>query len=251
MKNYIIYRFTNTVNGKCYVGLTTQTLKKRVYLHYWVAKKHAKSHFHKALMKYPKEHWVIESLEEGTATIETIKEREKHFISENQSYPHGYNSTAGGDNFLSSDYQRELQKFRVRNGTHPFVGGHIQSETMKRRHANGEFKDLNKQRVENKTHNFLGDNNPAKKLGKLGQHHNQKDPWDNTKVKSSPDAMKSWEIADQIFDWYDARKDRPRKCGYTLAARHFNLNCSLYIMIDKFKSGWIPTEDTKWVARFK
>lgn len=139
MKKYIIYRFTNTINHKCYIGFTTQTIERRTYQHYYIAKRYSKCHFHKALNKYSKNDWLIEVLEESYAESDEIKSRERYFVQQNDSYENGYNSTEGGDDFLSSEYQRELQKMRVENGTHPFLGGAIQSETMKKRHLNGEF----------------------------------------------------------------------------------------------------------------
>lgn len=252
MKKYIIYRFTNNINNKCYIGLTTRTLKKRVYHHYYVAKRGSSSHFHRALMKYPKECWDIDILEEGSDTIQNIKRREVELIELHNTYNDGYNSTKGGEDFSSSEYQRQLQLDRVKNGTHPFVGGKIQSISMKKRHQNGEFKDQNKKRIENGTHHFVGERNPIKRLSMMGlQHNQQKSPWDNSKTAKSPESVRAWSMADQIYDWYNERKQRPRKSGYTLAERHFKFTCSLTIMFTKFKSGWIPQQDPEWLKRFK
>ena len=252
MKNYIIYMFTNKYNSKCYIGLTTRTLKKRVYYHYYVAKRGSSTHFHRALMKYPKECWDIDVLEDGIADVDTIKQREIELIELHGTYVNGYNSTKGGEDFTSSEYQRQLQLDRVKNGTHPFTGGKIQSETMLRRHKNGEFKDQMKKRVEQGTHHFLGDKNPTRRLSQMGLQHNQlKSPWENSNAGTNPDSLYAWSIADQIYKWYDERRHQRRGSGYVLAARHFNLNCSLLNMICMFKEGWVPLDDPKWAEKFK
>lgn len=98
---YIIYKFTNNINSKSYIGLTTQTLKRRVYLHFWKANKKPVCHFHRALSKYPKDVWYIGVLEEGEApNHQYIKDREVYFISEHRTYVDGYNSTEGGEDFF-------------------------------------------------------------------------------------------------------------------------------------------------------
>ena len=245
---FIIYRFTNKVNNKQYIGMTTQTLKRRVYLHWWVASNNPKCHFHRALIMYGKDNWDVDVLFEGTAVSpEEIKEKERLFIAEHNTYQAGYNSTMGGDDFLSSDYQRELQLNRVKCGTHPFTGGAIQRETMKTRHAQGEFVGQNQKRVELGTHNFLGEKNPAKLLAQKGEHHNQRLPWLNTKTRSNPEAEKAWHMAAELYQWYKLHENRRRGGSYRAMSNAFKLNTNLSIMIRKFKEGWVPNEDPAWI----
>ena len=241
--NYIIYMFTNKINGKSYIGLTTQKLERRVYLHHWKSSKSPVCHFHKALAKYSRDNWTIHVLEEGEAPDKQyVKNRECHFIAEHNTYIDGYNSTQGGEDFSSSDYQRQLQLDRVKAGTHPFLGGSVQRASMKRRHANGEFKYHNKNRVERGEHNFLGDNNPQRKLATEGKHHNQQQPWMNTK------ATIIWKIADELYDWYVLNHKKKRGGSYRAMEIAFNLSVSTQKMYyEYFQKGWNPRNDINWV----
>lgn len=95
-----IYKITNKINGKVYVGQTTKTLKERFEKHCWGTTEKDSYHFNmaikKAIKKYGKENFTIELIEE----VETYKldEREVYWISFYDSYNKGYNCTLGGQN---------------------------------------------------------------------------------------------------------------------------------------------------------
>lgn len=93
----IIYKVTNKINGKIYIGQTIQSLKDRWYRH--CAKKSLSEaemnmHIKRAILKYGKENFTIEALEECDS--ELLNEREKFCIDYFDSYHNGYNSTEGG-----------------------------------------------------------------------------------------------------------------------------------------------------------
>ena len=49
----IIYKATNTANGKIYIGLTTLSLERRKIEHFWKANSSNKPyHFYNAIRKY-------------------------------------------------------------------------------------------------------------------------------------------------------------------------------------------------------
>lgn len=245
---FIIYKITSKSTGKSYIGVTNQSLKKRWYQHCWQAKHNPKSHFHKAIAKYGcddfiTDHWVVEEDDSKRVMLE------QHFISEYCTHINGYNSTEGGEDFTSSDYQRDLQKRRVAEGTHPFLGGSIQRESTKRRWANGEFNGNNKRRVEAGTHHFLGDSNPQRRLAIAGKHHNQTNPWNNT--KATPESLRAWAMADKLHVWYKNNASKKRGGSYKSMAEAFNITCSLQVMYYKyFKRGWNPLNDSSWVDKF-
>lgn len=95
-----IYKITNKINNKVYVGQTTQSLKERFQRHCWGTTNNDKHHFNmaikQAIKKYGKENFIIELIEE----VETAKldEREVYWISFYDSYNNGYNCTKGGQN---------------------------------------------------------------------------------------------------------------------------------------------------------
>lgn len=101
-----IYKITNNVNGKVYIGQTIQTIKERFYQH--CATKCSDSvlnmAIHKAIKKYGKSNFTIEVIEE--VDKDSLNDREKFWIEYYNSYNNGYNSTRGGQD--SSTYCKEL-----------------------------------------------------------------------------------------------------------------------------------------------
>lgn len=93
-----IYKITNKVNGKLYIGQTTQTLKERFQRHCWGVSLNDKYHFNmaikQAIKKYGKENFTIELIEE--VEVGKLNEREIYWISFYDSYNKGYNCTLGG-----------------------------------------------------------------------------------------------------------------------------------------------------------
>lgn len=95
MKTYCIYKATNKINGKVYIG-KTKNFKKRKYDH---IKKDVDNHliFHKALKKYGDINFNWEIID-WADTKEEINELEKYYIKKFNSFkPNGYNMTKGGD----------------------------------------------------------------------------------------------------------------------------------------------------------
>lgn len=103
--NFIIYKVTNLINNKIYVGYTTKTIEWRWAEHCRVAfNKNSQDYnelFKKAIRKYGKENFKIEEIER-CSSIEELKQREIFWIDKLNSYAFkegnwGYNSTLGGD----------------------------------------------------------------------------------------------------------------------------------------------------------
>lgn len=95
-----IYKITNKVNGKIYVGQTTKSLEERFQKHCWGTTESDKYHLNmaikKAIRKYGKENFTIELIEE--VEVDKLDEREVYWISTYDSYNQGYNCTLGGQN---------------------------------------------------------------------------------------------------------------------------------------------------------
>lgn len=91
----IIYKVTNTINGKIYIGKTVTSLHRRKMQHLYF--KVAKTHFQHALLKYGKENFTWEKI--CTCKDSILNDVEKFFIliykSSNSKL--GYNMTLGGD----------------------------------------------------------------------------------------------------------------------------------------------------------
>ena len=94
--NGFIYKITNKLNNKVYIGQTIQKPIERFYQH--CAKKCDKyilnMVIHKAIFKYGKDNFTFEVIEE--VPKQQLNEREKYWIKYYNSYTDGYNSTKGG-----------------------------------------------------------------------------------------------------------------------------------------------------------
>lgn len=91
MKGYI-YKITNKVNGKSYIGQTRYTVEFR-----WRQHIHKKDnvYFHNAIHKYGIDNFTIEILEE--CKYEDLNSREIFYIAKYNTFKEGYNLTIGGD----------------------------------------------------------------------------------------------------------------------------------------------------------
>lgn len=106
-----IYKITNKVNKKIYIGKTTQTIQARWKQHVNRALNDLTrtEHFMNAIRKWGKDNFIIEEIEQ--CKDESLDERERFWIAYYDSYyGWGYNSTEGGDGTVLYDHDliREL-----------------------------------------------------------------------------------------------------------------------------------------------
>ena len=93
----IIYKVTNIINQKVYIGQTVQTLHKRRIRHESGSRKrNTLIHFHRALKKHSFEKFKWEVLEYCHDKTE-LDDLEYHYILQFNSYKNGYNQTFGGE----------------------------------------------------------------------------------------------------------------------------------------------------------
>jgi group I intron endonuclease len=95
----IIYKVTNKLNLKVYIGKAVCSLKQRKYGHKRSATRGSPSHFHNAIRKYGFEQFTWEILFNKLCSDEELELQEKEFIkkfaSNNRKF--GYNMTEGGE----------------------------------------------------------------------------------------------------------------------------------------------------------
>lgn len=91
-----IYKYTNLINGKVYIGQTRQTLKQRDHRHQ--NELNDNTYFHRAIKKYGRENFSLELVEDNIPLNELDK-KEKYYIDYFESFyitGKGYNLTQGG-----------------------------------------------------------------------------------------------------------------------------------------------------------
>lgn len=93
----IIYKITNQVNNKVYIGLTTETLQKR-WIGHKQASKTCERHLYKSMRKYGLDNFTIEEID-STDNFQILGQLERKYIKEynSQNPQFGYNITAGGE----------------------------------------------------------------------------------------------------------------------------------------------------------
>lgn len=99
-----IYKITNKINNKVYIGKTIKTVESRWKQHCLDCKKERNSNrpLYRAMRKYGIENFNIEPIEE--CSKEVLSEREMYWIKHFDTYKNGYNATTGGDGTQYCDY---------------------------------------------------------------------------------------------------------------------------------------------------
>lgn len=151
MARGVIYKITNNVNGKLYVGQTTRGIEKR-----W--KEHCQpssecSVIKRAVSKHGKDNFSIEIVAEGNSLAELNILEEKLIIDLGCRYPKGYNLQMGGSNHTHSEISKRLMSQKQ--------VGRIQSkETREKIRAKAIGRKHSAEFIKNR----LGDKNPNAKI---------------------------------------------------------------------------------------
>lgn len=91
-----IYKYTNLINGKTYIGQTKQSLEQRDHKH--ITQLNDNTYFHRAIKKYGRENFSLELIEDNIP-LDLLNEKEIYYIDYFQSFyttGKGYNLTQGG-----------------------------------------------------------------------------------------------------------------------------------------------------------
>jgi group I intron endonuclease len=107
-----IYKITNLVNGKEYIGKTGLTIQKRFKQHikdsaYTDGRE--KRPLYDAFNKYGIENFKIEQIEE--CNLEEVNEKEIYWINYYNTFHNGYNATLGGEGISTINYDEIVELF--------------------------------------------------------------------------------------------------------------------------------------------
>jgi len=179
----IIYKATNKLNGKTYIGQTSKTLNHRKILHKAKARFGSNYHFHNAIRKYGFKVFKWEIIKKGIKNKNELDRLEIEYIKKFNSIEKGYNVSTGGeggDTLTNHPNRKEILK----KMSDKQKGRKMKKSTKKKWYKKMYIDNLNR---------FKGKNNPmyGKKLsddrkkqiseqhkgkpsGMLGRHHSEK-----------------------------------------------------------------------------
>ena len=125
MKNKygLIYKVTNKINGKVYIGQTTLSLSTRRKEHLKNVKYGSKFHFHNAIRKFGSINFIWEIIDIAKNRIE-LNKKECLYIKEYNSFnkKYGYNMTFGGEGMSPNEELRtKISKSNI--GKHNYWKG--------------------------------------------------------------------------------------------------------------------------------
>jgi group I intron endonuclease len=111
----LIYKITNKINSKIYVGQTSKTIEDRLQRHIKEAKKKRNRYLYDAMNHYGYDNFIIEVIETDVDK-NNIDDKETFWIKKlNTLIPNGYNMTKGGGGgntleFWDEDRKKELYR---------------------------------------------------------------------------------------------------------------------------------------------
>lgn len=198
----IIYKATNKINGKIYIGQAVDTLARRKTEHLSKSNNGSRFYFHRALRKYGVDGFTWEIIQ-VCKDIDELNKQEVYYIAFYDSFKNGYNMTRGGKNCLLSDEIK--QKLSDNNARH-WLGkkfsekhkekmclaqlGRIfseeQIENMRQAQLGKKHSEEHKQKIgENNARYWMGKHLPETTKEKLRQAHLGKKHSEATKKKMS------------------------------------------------------------------
>jgi len=136
----LIYKATNLITGKSYIGQTTKDLNSRIHKHI-ISSKNPKLLFHRTINKYGFDSFKWEIIESNLKNIKELNEKEIFYVIKYDTYyPNGYNLSIGGGSNSGYHHSEETRKMfskQKAGGKHPFFGKKRpdHSRTMKGRYS--------------------------------------------------------------------------------------------------------------------
>lgn len=110
-----VYKITNILNGKIYIGITSRTVEERFQEHKHRINERKHLHLYSSMLKYGTENFIVEEID-STTTLKELYQKEIFWVSYyNSNDPTvGYNNTKGGEGFerIKTNDQKILELYK-------------------------------------------------------------------------------------------------------------------------------------------
>lgn len=174
----IIYKITNKVNGKVYIGQTIRSLKSR-WSHHCTDKRGYCCLLYNAIQKYGRENFTVEQIDSAISRDE-LDEKEIHWIQHHDSTDKnkGYNLMSGGHHHeFSEETKRKLSESRRGRKLSEEHKRNISKANTGKRHSDETRKKLSESHKGERHHLFgkhLSDDTKLKiSIGRVNFHHTE------------------------------------------------------------------------------
>lgn len=189
MRKGIIYKVTNLINGKIYIGKTMLSLKERRNRHiYNSLKENRKNYFHRSIRKYGKENFKWEIVYEcDDELLLNVMETMKIIVNHSYVTEGGYNLTWGGEGSCGYKPTEETKKrLSEMNKGKSFTTGHKEKISH----------SLKGHNVSKDTKMKISKANKGKNHPMYGKHHTEetKQKMKETKIGEKSSCSKSYII---------------------------------------------------------
>lgn len=167
----IIYKITNTINSKIYIGQTKRTIEQRMANHRSKVNAGSNTKLHNAMRKYGIDNFIVEVIDSATNKDE-LDAKEIHYIAQFNSVNAGYNMAFGGG---VNPMDSEIVKTKHKESMQSEETRHKISESMKEVRKGGFSEETLRRIAESRRKFFASGKKPNRsKPQTLSYEHKRK-----------------------------------------------------------------------------